>query len=118
MTAIIVVPVCIFSYTLLAYYITRSLDFTLSAIFLTPIASVITLVVSDIAFESFLRIYPLFLSLSRKTRITQIRKTLSHRIRDLINEIGPSIIENFEQKRVFKRDDLESDEWITDVELE
>lgn len=118
MTALIISPVCIVSYTLLAYFITKSLRFTISTIFLTPIASLITFLVSDIAFESFLRIYPLALSLSKKTRITQIRKVLSHRIRDLINEIGPAIIENFEEKRIFKRGDLDSDDWTNLFEME
>lgn len=110
LTAIFVVPVCIFCYSLLAYLITNSFDFTMSAIFFTPIASLITLLVSDIAFESLLRIYPLILSLSSKTRITLIRKSLSHRIRALINEIGPSVIDNFEENRIFKRCELESDD--------
>jgi glycerol-3-phosphate O-acyltransferase/dihydroxyacetone phosphate acyltransferase len=114
MTALIAVPLVFVIYTLLAYFISGgNLVLALVVLASLPLMSLGSLLLSDQAFAAFLRLYPLYLSVVSKTRITQTREVLSQDIQRLINELGPQVLKDFESNRVISKDELLSsnDSW-------
>ena len=106
LTALVFVPILFLVYAILVYIVSDSLVITLIVSCCLPICSVTTLFLADQAFDSFLSLYPLYLSVCKKTGITQIRHVLAQDIQALINELGPLVFKDFENKRHVKLQDL------------
>lgn len=92
----------------------RNWSLTLLFFFGLPVGFLFTLIVSEVAFESGLRLYPLCLSVLRRGQITEARRILSRDIQDLINELGPQVLPDFERIRVVKKGELDGVTWSLD----
>jgi hypothetical protein len=71
-----------------------------------PGSCLLTLLLSDCAFESFLSINPLLLSISGGIQLAELRKELAKQVQETINQFGPLVFKDFESNRTIKRQDL------------
>jgi hypothetical protein len=102
----VIVPVYFLSYVILAYYILQDTYNTLIASICFPAFCLLTMVLSDWAFESFLSIRPLVLSIKGGTHISQRRKELVIQVRKIVNDFGPLVYHNFDKFRSLNPTDL------------
>jgi glycerol-3-phosphate O-acyltransferase/dihydroxyacetone phosphate acyltransferase len=135
LTALVVIPVFFSIYTvsasndmyplvsrfavarlqILAHLVTRNWHITLLVLFGQPLVWLCTVLLADMAFESGLRLYPLCLSILRFNQITETRRLLARDIQDLINELGPQVVPDFERNRVVKKGELDRVAWSLDA---